>query len=159
MGGEQQVDISPVVGLDGFSKAEVYAFRQSKVERYSALYEGTYLPRPTVFGGIKDGKPWWGMDGQFCHGAGLRSSEGPSEKSFHRQSIFIVGGRRGCCFFWFGSLFGRLSQAAFVGVLWTKATVQYDMTQFAKDVKKAKRKMMPSFFIHNTMHEIGDMSG
>ena len=61
-------------------RTRVFALRRQAVEQPRGLIGGDYRPSPIVFQ-IEDGRPWWGVVGQFYHGRGKRSIEGPSEES------------------------------------------------------------------------------
>jgi len=67
--------------LDGLPREKVLDLRRAAVARYPDLLAGDYVPAPAVFGQIEDGRPWWGMPGQFYYGAGERSIAGPAEES------------------------------------------------------------------------------
>lgn len=67
--------------LDGLSREQVLDLRRAAVARYPDLLAGDYAPAPAVFGQIEDGRPWWGMPGQFYFGAGEQSIAGPAEES------------------------------------------------------------------------------
>jgi hypothetical protein len=55
--------------------------RRNAVRQYPMLLAANYSPRPAVFGQIEDLAPWWGIEGQFFHGSGIRSIDGPAEES------------------------------------------------------------------------------
>jgi hypothetical protein len=67
--------------LDGLSREKVLDLRRAAAARYPDLIAGDYVPTPAVFGQIEDGRPWWGMPGQFYHGPGEQSIAGPAEES------------------------------------------------------------------------------
>ena len=67
--------------FDGLAKDKILKIRKKYVERHSDLVDGGYTPSSSVFGRIIDGKPWWGLRGQLCHGNGERSIDGLSEES------------------------------------------------------------------------------
>ena len=43
-----------------------------------------------MFGQVEDGRPWWGIEGQYFHGPGQRSIEGPSEESCFVLNPFLL---------------------------------------------------------------------
>lgn len=63
------------------SKEDVLRQRINAVMSVSSLVNTPYTPTSAVFDEIVDGKPWWGMAGQYIWGEGQRSIEGPSEES------------------------------------------------------------------------------
>lgn len=81
--GEKEIPLSfnPPIELDSMTKAQVMALRKEAVLQHQDLIEGAYEYSPSVFGKIEDGRPWWGLKGQFCIGPGQESIEGPSEES------------------------------------------------------------------------------
>ncbi len=86
IGKEAKVDkldiaLNPPGEFDNLSREAVLAQRRAMVRRYPDLFADDYQPLPAVFGQIEDGRPWWGIEGQFYHGDGQRSIEGPSEES------------------------------------------------------------------------------
>jgi hypothetical protein len=78
--------------LDGMSRAAVYALRTQAVLAYPQLLAADYRPWDGVFGQITDGKPWWGMSGQWYYGSGAQSIEGVSEETrFLLNPYLLVG--------------------------------------------------------------------
>ena len=63
------------------SREEVLKHRTNAVMAVPSLVNAPYTPTSAVFDEIVDGKPWWGMAGQYIWGEGQRSIEGPSEES------------------------------------------------------------------------------
>lgn len=91
--GPVAVAIVPPAELDGMSRAEVIALRREAAARDSSLFVPDYAPNDEVYGRISDGRPWWGMEGQYLHGAGERSPDGPSEEArFLLNPLLLVGG-------------------------------------------------------------------
>ena len=146
----QSVALHPVVELDGMSRAEVHALRAQQVAAHKALVEGDYQPSHAVFGRIEDGRPWWGMEGQFCHGPGPRSADGLSEESRFISNPFL--------------LLALGEAQSFIGVEpcvvahpWPDAlayeedrvVVRYDLSAFARQVATAGREQAPHLFLHN----------
>jgi hypothetical protein len=76
-----EIDIQAPEELDGKTRQEVFQLRRAAVNLHRELYAGPYEPSSTVFGQIMDGRPWWGMTGQFFYGSGQNSPAGPSEES------------------------------------------------------------------------------
>jgi hypothetical protein len=75
------VAIVPPAEFDGLTRAAVYARRTDAIWREPQLVAAGYTPWDGTFGQILDGKPWWGMPGQWYYGSGARSIEGVSEES------------------------------------------------------------------------------
>ncbi len=75
------VELNTPVEFDFLSKTEVLQYRRDAVAKHAELIDSGYTPSSGVFGQIEDGRPWWGEAGQYFHGAGVRSIEGPSEES------------------------------------------------------------------------------
>ena len=79
--GPIDIPISEPVEFDGLTRVAVLDLRRKAVLEHPELLVGKYRPMTEIFGQIEDGKPWWGIPGQFFHGDGMRSTEGPSEES------------------------------------------------------------------------------
>lgn len=75
------IAINAPAELDFLTRDAVLQMRGKAVQQYLALLPGAYTPRPAVFGQIEDLRPWWGIEGQFYHGTGIRSIDGPAEES------------------------------------------------------------------------------
>jgi len=87
------VAIVPPTELDGMSRAEVIALRRDAAARDAKFFAPHYAPSDEVYGRISDGASWWGMEGQYIHGAGERSPDGPSEEArFLLNPLLLVGG-------------------------------------------------------------------
>jgi hypothetical protein len=80
------------VELDGLTRAQVFALRTREVQRHRPLVHEPYAPAAQVFGQIEDGRPWWGMEGEFCRGPGKRSIDGPSEEARFLLNPFLLLG-------------------------------------------------------------------
>lgn len=80
-GGPIEIPIQRPTELDGLTRDEVFALRTEAVMRNPELLGGPYVPADVVFGQIVDGKPWWGMPGQFFYANGSKSIEGVSEEA------------------------------------------------------------------------------
>lgn len=76
-----EVAINPPAELDFLTRDAVLQMRTAMVRQYPMLLAASYSPRPAVFGQIEDLAPWWGIEGQFFHGSGIRSIDGPAEES------------------------------------------------------------------------------
>jgi hypothetical protein len=76
-----EVEINPPAELDFLTREAVLQMRRNAVRQYPMLLAANYSPRPAVFGQIEDLAPWWGIEGQFFHGSGIRSIDGPAEES------------------------------------------------------------------------------
>ena len=91
--------------LDRLSKADVLRLRRQAVMTQAPLLAADYVPSEAVFGQIVDGAPWWGIEGQFRHGPGPRSIEGPSEESRFILNPFLLVAPE------FGGFWPRLNDA------------------------------------------------
>ena len=88
----ENISINEPVELDFKTKAEVLSIRGEYVDQHKELLDGSYQPMDAVFGQIENGRPWWGLKGQFCNGAGVGSIEGPSEESRFIANPFLLLG-------------------------------------------------------------------
>ena len=88
--GIKEIVLNDPTELDFKSRAEVFEIRKHYVLKYPELLEGKYSPSRVVFGQITDGKPWWGLDGQYCLGQGQKSIHGPSEETRFLANPFIL---------------------------------------------------------------------
>lgn len=82
--------IAPMTDFKGKTKSEILAMRTARVNEHADLLARAYVPSPEVFGQIVDGKPWWGIEGIFRYGDGLKSIEGPSEESRFILNPFLL---------------------------------------------------------------------
>jgi len=106
--GALSIDIHEAVELDGLTRGEILELRRREVERHPELISGPYSPAETVFGQIVDGKPWWGIAGQFFYGPGPQSTAGPAEESRFVMNPFLPVAAEffglsiwdSCCFEW-----------------------------------------------------------
>lgn len=78
--------------LNYMSRKDVLQLRIDAVMSCRALVNTPYEPTAAVFDQIVDGKPWWGMAGQYVWGEGQRSIEGPSEESRFLLNPFLLVG-------------------------------------------------------------------
>jgi hypothetical protein len=120
--------------LDGKTRREVLKLRKDEAVRHSGLIQGDYVPYGEPFWQIVDRKPWWGIEGQFCRGQGMRSIEGPSEETRFLLNPFLLLGVDEFKVF---SLADQHCEPAYpqpVRLLWdarnARAEVTYDMTGF-----------------------------
>lgn len=72
--------LQPPVELDYLPSSEILDLRRAAVARYPDLLAGSYRPSREVFR-LASGRPWWGIAGQFYHGPGEHSIDGPAEES------------------------------------------------------------------------------
>lgn len=62
------IEINPLESYNGKTKHEMYDIRKSYVKK-SIFYSPNYEPNEEIFGGIVDGKNWWGIEPMVCsHG-------------------------------------------------------------------------------------------
>ncbi len=101
------VDLNRSMEFDFLSRAEVLELRRDAVEQHPSLIHQGYRPSRAIFGQVEDGRPWWGETGQYFHGPGSRSIDGPSEESryiltpFLLVAVDVVGLSPWCdCFEW-----------------------------------------------------------
>ena len=85
-----EIAINPPESLNGFTKAKVDQIRTKMVLQHPELISGTYKPSDAVFGQIVDGKPWWGLIGEFFYGQGQNSTYGYSEESRFILNPFLL---------------------------------------------------------------------
>ena len=132
---EIEIFLNPPIELDYLTKNEIYDLRRQYVDQHKDLVDGSYQPLDYIFGGIIDGKPWWGLRGQFCNGNGTRSIEGLSEETrfianpFHL--LYLIEGmayRKESCF----PVYPRPYKLSW-SVDEPKAVAKYDLTKFYKD--------------------------
>jgi hypothetical protein len=84
------ISINPPSELDYKTKDQVYTIRRLYVAQHQYLLAGDYFPSEAVFGQIIDGKPWWGVEGQFCGGSRRPSIEGVSEEARFILNPFLL---------------------------------------------------------------------
>ncbi len=132
--------INEPVELDSMSKEDLLRMRKEYVGRYRDLIDGGYSPSGHLFGAIEGGKPWWGLEGEFCRGSGEHSIDGLSEESrFFANPFLLLGldeGKAFCmedrpCF----AVYPHLKS-----ILWyvsqKKAVITYDMSRFLFEKKE-----------------------
>lgn len=90
------VQLAPPGDLDGLTKAALYERRTQAAHRQPALLKilrpKGYAPSNEVFGGVVDGKPWWGTVGVTWYGPGPKSVEGPSREGTFVDNPFLLLG-------------------------------------------------------------------
>lgn len=72
------------------TRNDVLQLRFNAVMSCKALINTPYCPTAAVFDEMLDGKPWWGMAGQYIWGEGQRSIEGPAEESRFVLNPFLL---------------------------------------------------------------------
>lgn len=87
---EVSLAVNPPMEFDGKTKEQVMALRRDRINQHKELFEGEYVFSKEVYGQIEDGRPWWGLQGQFCNGPGPKSIEGPSEESRFILNPFLL---------------------------------------------------------------------
>lgn len=92
--GETAIPINPVTTFIGFTRQQIYDLRKSEVAKHPELASGGYEPDVRIFGNIEDGKPWWGLEGLYFYGGGLKSIVGGSEESRFIPNPFLLVGVR-----------------------------------------------------------------
>ena len=158
--GQEAVSLIPVnirlnepVELDGKTRAEVFALRNDYVLKENHLIKGRYRPSPAIFGQITDGKPWWGLMGQYCNGPGEKSIEGASEESrFLANPFLLLGVNENMAWTVNGSCFPVYPRP--ISLEWDAAnkmaTVTYDMSRFFKEWSEVPpRAFGPSYYLVN----------
>lgn len=84
------IPIVEPIELDWLSRAEVEALRAQAVRAFPTLLAADYRPSYEVFGQVVDGRPWWGMVGQWYYGSGERSIEGVSEEARFIMNPYLL---------------------------------------------------------------------
>jgi len=144
-------------GLQDFNnltRSEVLRWRTNAVYACPALVDGTYVPTPAIFDGITDGKPWWGMAGQYIWGEGQRSIDGQAEESrFVLNPFLLVGANPWTAKIWNPEMInsGDLSDPNFPYTwlpqelrFWPRmrmAQVVYDVTAYNARLKQLEAKL------------------
>lgn len=85
------IDLHPPSDLDGMTRWQVYEVRRQAVAEHPDLARN-YSPSGAVYGSISSGAPWWGTVGQFLHGPGPDSTEGPSEEARYVVNPYLLVG-------------------------------------------------------------------
>lgn len=145
-----EVVLNELTEFDGLTKDEIFEFRTKRVNEYPELYTGVYRPNHKVFGQILDGKFWWGIRGQFCHGPGKKSDDGPSEESrFLGNPYLLLGIGESLAFKNISPCVVAYPEPLSLKYQENMAKVVYDFTAFAAQVKKAKRSFSNRMMLHN----------
>ena len=96
--GLTRLKINPPAEYDSLPRSAIYSIRQERVAEHADLLARLavrdYWPLDAVFGGIEDGRPWWGLLGLHHYGRGSRSMEGPSEESRYIENPYLLVGLR-----------------------------------------------------------------
>jgi hypothetical protein len=77
---------------DGLTRRQILDRRATHVLRNETLLKGGYTPTAAVFDDLRDGRPWWGLDGVYFFGAGPQSAAGPSEASRWLANPYLLMG-------------------------------------------------------------------
>lgn len=86
------LSLNRIQNFNYLSRNEILQMRVNALSPSMPLVAAPYIPTPAVFSEIVDGKPWWGMAGQFIWGQGQRSIEGAAEESrFILNPLLLVG--------------------------------------------------------------------
>jgi len=81
------------VELDFKSREQVLAIRSAEMARQPGILDpSVYRPSEYVYGRIRDGRPWWGIDGLYYYGTGELSIRGPSEESRFLVNPYLLVG-------------------------------------------------------------------
>lgn len=144
------IELSSPVELDGMTRREVLALRSDHVARYPQLVDGEYAPWHGVFGAIQDGRPWWGLDGQLCHGPGEHAPDGPSEEArFIVNPFLLVAVGENVAFLRDGEpcvpVWPRPARLDYEG--WS-ATAVYDLSRFVADKRSHGLRFADALFLH-----------
>jgi len=133
----REILLEEPVDLNFKSLDDVFQIRAAKVNAHADLLEKPYLPSASVFGGMGSGRPWWGIEGQFCHAQGKKSIVGPAEETrFFINPFLLLGLDEGKAFI----IRGVPCVPAFprpLSLKWSagesKAEVVYDITRFFRE--------------------------
>ena len=88
--GEYPIHLNSPADFDGLAFDEVCRLRREAVAEHASLVADGYRPSYGVFGQVQDGRPWWGIEGQYFHGPGERSIDGASEESRFVLNPFLL---------------------------------------------------------------------
>ncbi|MDP2653317.1 MAG: hypothetical protein Q8Q08_04725 [Candidatus Omnitrophota bacterium] len=134
------IPIYPPVELDGKTREDIFNMRKEIVARHSGLVLGEYTPSLHLFGNIMDGRPWWGLKGQYCYADGEKSIEGESEESRFWMNPFLLLWADECSAFRRGENCDPIYLQA-VSLEWfpieRKAVAIYDYSGFLQEKQKA----------------------
>jgi hypothetical protein len=86
------IPITPPIELDGLSDDQISDLRIEAALQFPWLLYTNYEPSHTVFSQIENGKPWWGIAGQYYYGAGEQSISGLSEESRYILNPYLLVG-------------------------------------------------------------------
>jgi len=88
--GSIDIPIEPPADFNFKSRAEIFALREKEINKHFALLREPYQPDKSVFGAMKDGKPWWGDVGRAYYGSGENSIKGKSIVSRSILNPFLL---------------------------------------------------------------------
>ncbi len=86
------IGLNGLTELDYTTKKQIYEIRTRRINEYPFLAPRGYTPRSDVFGGIVDGKPWWGILGLSFYGPGRKGIEGDSLQSLYIENPYLLVG-------------------------------------------------------------------
>ena len=122
------VALQPLAEYDGLSKETIMNQRKAILEEYNISYE----PRDMIWQ-IEDGKPWWGVEGQFCEGDGEVSIKGPSEESrFINNPLLLLGIDEGTAYIMGPTCFPVYPQPVLLNFSEERGVVVYNLTHYKK---------------------------
>jgi len=78
--------------LNGSTKRQIYDLRRHAVSLYPQLIGPGYEPSEKIFGGMVDGRPWWGLEGVYGYGEGPQSVNGFSQQGSIIANPFLLIG-------------------------------------------------------------------
>lgn len=81
-----EISVNMMSELDRYSKSQVYSLRKKYVNR-SMFKSDNYEPREEVFGGLQDGKPWYGTENLICYDSSKPASLRAEGESFFSNLI------------------------------------------------------------------------
>lgn len=152
----------PVTGnasLNFKSRKEIFD-RRAKALQASPLLEGRYAPSAEVFGQVVDGKPWWGIYGQYVYRAGQRSIEGPAKESrfIFNPYLLVAAEPTNVGMIMKDKVTPKVLATAGFPFFWeprdlkwwpkeSRAEVTYDITEYQKRVKDNLQYMKEDSFI------------
>ena len=87
-----QLTINLPCDLNFKSKAEIIELRRRFVYEHPELLCYQYTATDSIFEGIEDGKPWWGLEGDMLFGPGDKSIRGAAEESRFLNNPFVLVG-------------------------------------------------------------------
>lgn len=143
------IQLNPPAELDFLSKEEIFSKRTGFAFQSSHLINKDYTPSGNVFQ-IVGNKPWWGIIGVNCKGAGKNSIDGLSEESrFINNPLLLIGIDS---YYAFRAPFGCKSfypepVKLFYQPLSKKGTVVYNISKFYSDSKGTAWGQVKDLFV------------